>query len=138
MLRYQFTSRTGVVGGSDQANSRAAQRQASQTKWRSARSDATDGEPAGSQTFSAWDIGAWWALIDWCEKRGAPCVDRSASHLEEVFGSDPSSINDCGWHGAIGGAIADGYDQTSALLGERVHVMLPELFEKHYLPKCPD
>jgi hypothetical protein len=107
------------------------------TTWRSARADATVGEPAGSPVISAWDIGAWWALVDWCEERGMPCVNRSASYLEEVFGSDPRSINDCGWHGVIGGAVADGYEQTSALLGNRIHVMLPELFEKHYVPDCP-
>lgn len=108
------------------------------SEWRKAWSDATVGAPPRSPERTAWVLGAWWAIVDWCSDQGNRCEKDAAKYVKKVFGLDPRSIDDCGWAGAIGGTLGDGYDATSGILyGEkRAPVLLPELFEKHEVKRC--
>ncbi|WP_282213198.1 hypothetical protein [Methylococcus capsulatus] len=108
------------------------------SEWHKALSNATANAPPGSPERPAWILSAWWAIVDWCTDQGDPCEQGAAKYVKKVFGLDPRSIDDCGWAGAIGGTLGDGYDATSGILyGEqRAPVLLPDLFEKHEVKRC--
>lgn len=132
-----------VVATHEQHSSKAAtfpphQLDESRPQWLKALSEATAGTPRRSPERTAWLLGAWWAIVDWCSNQGNRCEKDAAKYVKKVFGLDPRSIDDCGWAGAIGGTLGDGYDATSGILyGEkRAPVLLPDLFEKHEVKRC--
>ncbi|QXP89602.1 hypothetical protein [Methylococcus capsulatus] len=108
------------------------------SEWHKALSDATVGASPRSPERTAWVLGAWLAIADWCSDQGNQCEKYAAKYVKKVFGRDPRSINDCGWVGAIGGTLGAGYDATSGILhGEkRTPILLPDLFEKHEVKRC--
>lgn len=108
--------------------------------WLKALADGTSGASSGSPERAAWQIGAWWAIVDWCAERGRNCEAGAAEYMRQVMNIDPRSLTDCGWEHAIGGLLGDGYDATSSILYEKTRppVRLDLLFEKHEVKSCPN
>ena len=109
--------------------------------WLGALADGTsEASPPGGPERAAWQIGAWWAIVDWCAERGRNCEADAAEYMRQVMNIDPRSLTDCGWEHAIGGLLGNGYDATRAILDEeaRTPVRLDLLFEKHEVKPCPN
>lgn len=105
------------------------------TPWYNEMLDLYSSATAEDAEGEAAVLGAWWALADWCRKRGhgseGRCYDLAALYIGRFFDRDPRTINHENWHGAgaIGGVLAAGYDITSEYVGMPKSSLLPKLLK---------